>query len=601
MAFKPKRVPFLLQLLKNKTTTQLKITESCAVKAERIRHTRQTDEVKIVKLLTIAFILVCYPFHQAVAAKYALLVGIADYKSLPAKAKDGKSDLRGPLNDVRMISEVLTDRYGFPNQNITILTDENATRQKIVDAFHRQLINQSQPGDTVVFYFSGHGSQVTDNNGDEPPDGDGLDEVLCPYDIEFKGGKNLILDDELGNWLRAVADRNVVVIIDSCHSGGGFRLPNTLQERFIPITDYRPNPAAFNRSRGADVPDQVVALTASKEHQRSYEVRFDSGFFGVFSYGLHDAMRKKQLCSYEVLFRHAEGVVEKELAKMKVHQKPQLFANPHRKAAIAFDQSPADLDQNKKISLNDFLKGFDQRVFVAAKTLSNATSKKTRKLRRKLSNMPDVEVVKDHEYWDILLEVDKTHGVYHAEISNKMGQKETIDAVGDLAPIIKALQSQVKKIRTIKALVKLRQANPPFTIKLATRTENKRYFKTGEYLEFTIESEKDCHILMLSANQKGAFQILIPNPVEGGFISAASKVLVPTDKMKAKKLTFKVTPPLGEEIVKVLASSQKLELNKIGNQITQTERKAFTNQLLDKLNAEGIDWSETSVLIHTYQ
>ena len=55
-------------------------------------------------------------------------------------------------------------------------------------------IARAQPGDVVVFYYSGHGSQVRDRNGDELTDG--LDEIICPYDMDWDRG-TYILDDDL--------------------------------------------------------------------------------------------------------------------------------------------------------------------------------------------------------------------------------------------------------------------------------------------------------------------------------------------------------------------------------------------------------------------
>jgi hypothetical protein len=68
-------------------------------------------------------------------------------------------------------------------------------------------VNGSRRGDTVVFYFAGHGSQVEDFNGDEH---DGYDEVLCPYDMAPHGGRNLILDDDLGLWLQKLNGQRVL-------------------------------------------------------------------------------------------------------------------------------------------------------------------------------------------------------------------------------------------------------------------------------------------------------------------------------------------------------------------------------------------------------
>jgi len=47
----------------------------------------------------------------------------------------------------------------------------------------------------LFFNFSGHGTQVLDDNGDEE---DGLDEALCPSDFEFAGS---VVDDDMSRWL----------------------------------------------------------------------------------------------------------------------------------------------------------------------------------------------------------------------------------------------------------------------------------------------------------------------------------------------------------------------------------------------------------------
>ena len=55
------------------------------------------------------------------------------------------------------------------------------TEQRLAGAVQMQrLVQATQPGDSLLFQFSGHGSQVPDYSGDET---DGLNETLCPCDF----------------------------------------------------------------------------------------------------------------------------------------------------------------------------------------------------------------------------------------------------------------------------------------------------------------------------------------------------------------------------------------------------------------------------------
>ena len=149
----------------------------------------------------------------------ALLVGVGHYQ-------DAKIALKGSANDVRNIERLLVGTFGYQSEQIMKLLDGDATRANILAAFEEWLIRESAPGARIFFYVSSHGAQVPDLNGDEE---DGLDETIAPYDtrVEIQNGRkvlrNQIIDDEIDELLKRIADRTVTVVIDSCHSGTATR------------------------------------------------------------------------------------------------------------------------------------------------------------------------------------------------------------------------------------------------------------------------------------------------------------------------------------------------------------------------------------------
>ncbi len=156
--------------------------------------------------------------------RHALLVGCTRYDCLPPAL----SNLEGPGNDVVLLRKVLQERFHFPEENITVLSesagdDNRPTLAHIRREFDR-LLHRIRSGDQVVILLSGHGSQQPD----QPPldEADGLDELFLPADARPpRDGEevwsNVLADDELGERTQQLIDRGVHVwlIADSCHSG----------------------------------------------------------------------------------------------------------------------------------------------------------------------------------------------------------------------------------------------------------------------------------------------------------------------------------------------------------------------------------------------
>jgi hypothetical protein len=81
------------------------------------------------------------------------------------------------------------------------------------------LITTARAGDSIVFYYSGHGTRVANVGTDFEVDG--LDEAIVPHDFPTAG---FITDDTFKAVLSGLrAGVNLEVIFDCCHSGSGTR------------------------------------------------------------------------------------------------------------------------------------------------------------------------------------------------------------------------------------------------------------------------------------------------------------------------------------------------------------------------------------------
>ncbi|MGA2478414.1 MAG: caspase family protein [Spirochaetia bacterium] len=144
--------------------------------------------------------------------KRAFLVGINDYPGT-------QNDLQGCVNDITNLYDVLVKYFGYATTDIRMLSDKRATKRAILEGL-KVLLAGAAAGYTLVFHYSGHGSQVRDTEGDELADG--LDEIICPWDFDWEG--SFIKDDDFAEIFSGLKKGvSLEVILDSCHSGTGTR------------------------------------------------------------------------------------------------------------------------------------------------------------------------------------------------------------------------------------------------------------------------------------------------------------------------------------------------------------------------------------------
>lgn len=189
---------------------------------------------------------------------YALLVGIDIYHPVSVPAIPS---LKGCVNDILAIEAYLRERTKGgewklvePSKIPWILTNEQATRQAIINSFEQHLCNANS-NDVVFFYYSGHGAQEKATEEFWHLEPDRLNETLVCYDSRTEGSRDLA-DKELAYLISQVAQKNphVVMILDCCHSGSGTRdLSPEVTVRRAPV-DSRERPLSsyiFDRDKTA--------------------------------------------------------------------------------------------------------------------------------------------------------------------------------------------------------------------------------------------------------------------------------------------------------------------------------------------------------------
>ncbi|XP_010417594.1 PREDICTED: metacaspase-7 [Camelina sativa] len=160
--------------------------------------------------------------------KRAVLIGI----NYPGTAEE----LQGCVNDARRMHKCLVDRFGFAEEDITLLIDSDKSYTQPTGKNIRQalseLVTPAKAGDVLFVHYSGHGTRVPPETGEE--DDTGFDECIVPSDL------NPIPDDDFRSLVEQVPEGcQITIVSDSCHSGG---LIDEAKEQIGESTTTKPDP-----------------------------------------------------------------------------------------------------------------------------------------------------------------------------------------------------------------------------------------------------------------------------------------------------------------------------------------------------------------------
>jgi len=192
--------------------------------------------------------------------KLALLIGINYYKNPGSK-------LNGCINDVKEIANMLLT-YGYKNENIIIMTDDKLdklepTKENILQQI-KIVVSKVKSGDTVFVHYSGHGSQMTDLNGDEKKNQmtPGKDDCICPCDYnKYSGSSGFISDDILKENLvnKIPVGAKLRAFFDCCHSGSILDLEFIWKQDNVYTKDGAPEKKS----------DDIIMISGCKDDQTS--------------------------------------------------------------------------------------------------------------------------------------------------------------------------------------------------------------------------------------------------------------------------------------------------------------------------------------------
>lgn len=245
--------------------------------------------------------------------KHALLIGINSYEprgralaKVEPVGPDGPTrfallkwpDLEGAVNDVNAMKALLTGpKFGFMSSAVHVLLQGQATRDAILAAMRKYLVDEPTRGDIVVFYYAGHGSLRYNSKSIKRQDH--LDNTIVPSDAYT--GVFDVRDREISRIFNAALDKGVhlTAIFDSCHSGTiarGIPLGRLGVARFLPY-DPRDIAEGPDTQNGKPIPgpedradNPALTFSATQPDQLAREWDYGGEAHGAFTVALIDAL-----------------------------------------------------------------------------------------------------------------------------------------------------------------------------------------------------------------------------------------------------------------------------------------------------------------------
>ena len=174
---------------------------------------------------------------------WAVIIGIDQYQHV--------DKLESAVKDAKAIRDVLLNRYGFASSRVTLLLDQQATRQGIEDALFR-MGKQVGQDDSLFIYYAGHGQTDPDTKRG----------FWVPVDGRAQSPGTLISNARIRDEIEAMRAKHVYLVADSCFSGSlfGNDLPPVVRPP-SQLVMHTPGAGRWCRAPGADTPRRCGAGT----------------------------------------------------------------------------------------------------------------------------------------------------------------------------------------------------------------------------------------------------------------------------------------------------------------------------------------------------
>ncbi|MBI3753586.1 MAG: caspase family protein [Deltaproteobacteria bacterium] len=133
---------------------------------------------------------------------WALIIGINKYPNLPAKWQ-----LEGAVPDARAVKDMLIKKYGFAEERVVFISDEQATRKGII-TWLRELSKSIKEQDNLFIYYAGHGVYESESESG----------WWIPSNAELEDTSSYISNAEIRDAIRTIKAKHILTVADSCFS-----------------------------------------------------------------------------------------------------------------------------------------------------------------------------------------------------------------------------------------------------------------------------------------------------------------------------------------------------------------------------------------------
>jgi uncharacterized protein YjdB len=215
-----------IDVLENKATKQFAVNREAGIITAAIREVSPVDT------------------ELAGAKYYALLIAVQDYDN----GEISKLDFA--ISDARGLGDILVSRYTFDRENvITLVNPDRRTIYKNMQSLRSKLTER----DNLLIFYAGHGYWQEDMRQGFwlPRDASGIND---PSDW--------IPNSTVRDYIKAIKARHVLLVADSCFSGGIFKTREAFYKQKISMEKIYelPSRKAITSGSMKTVPDRSVFL-----------------------------------------------------------------------------------------------------------------------------------------------------------------------------------------------------------------------------------------------------------------------------------------------------------------------------------------------------